>query len=580
MAPRPGAIAIVDPYGSGRFLLDELRQRGWPCVAVRSTLSISPSLLATWNAVPFDRVVVHRGDLAKTAGELRANDPPIRAVAAGCDLGAGLADALAEELGLPGNGTELSTCRADRCLVQERLREHGLRACRQTRASSAAEAVAFAQEVGHWPLVAKSCSASSQGASTFRCDDEEALAGAADLVLKAASGGGFAAEVLVQEAVVGIEHIVDCVSLEGRHLVMGLWSCERTCTDSGVCSDRTKTVPYDDADCSQRALREYVCSCLTSLGLRYGASTCNVIVDESGPCLVDMAQRMQNGVGPVLWTKCAGRERGQAYLWADVLTEDGQEVTKCLDAVATGGPAYVLSSFSLQLDLQCPEEGVLERSIEDVAGKWIRALPSFWKSKFFVEEADRVKATCDMLTSPGYVILVGKDAAEVERDAAEIRRAEKEGGVYAMRCASSMTKTASLPSPKNAVASKDGGRRQTLPVKLQASGKVREMELQMEAMLSPLVSRAASPQLSPQCAPKFAPSAAASGLEDFSLGDAEEDDDLEFDLGEAVDGDGEPPEFSLDGLSPSHLTPSHGDGRSPLLGFSIGGPAAAPLGPR
>merc|ERR1719265_2661737 len=103
-------------------------------------------------------------------------------------------------------------------------------------------------------------------------------------------------------------------------------------------------------------------------------------------------------------------------------------------------------------------------------------------------------------------------------------------------------KTASLPSPKNAAAAPtNGGRRMTLPIKLQASGKMREMELQMETMLSPLVSRAASPQLSPQCAPKFAPSLAADGLEDFSLGDGAGDDDLEFDLGEAEDGDGGPP---------------------------------------
>lgn len=566
------AIALVDPYGSGRFLLDELRQRGWPCVAVRSSFDISASILATWNAVPFDRVVVHRGDLSKTAGELRAHEPPVRAVAAGCDLGAGLADALAEELGLPGNGTELSRCRADRSLVQERLLEHGIRSCRQKRVSSESAAIVFAKELGYWPLVAKSCSASSSGASTFRCDDEEALTSAVEQLLKEDRSSAAIVEVLVQEAVVGVEYLVDCVSVEGRHLIMGLWMCERTHTDCSICADRAKTLPYDDVDGgAQHVLREYVFSCLAALDVCFGASTCNVIVDDQGPCLVDVAQRMQNGVGPALWAKCVGRERGQAHLWADLLTNNGREVIKCLDAVAAGEPAYVLSSFSLQLDLQCPEEGVLERSIEDMAGHWIRSLPSFWKSKFFVEEADRVKATCDMLTSPGYVILVGKDPTVVERDAAEIRRKEREGGVYALRSAP-MTKTASLPSPKNSVGLTHGDRRLTLPIKLQASGKMREMELQMESMLSPLVSRAASPQLSPQCAPKFAPSLAADGLEDFSLGDGAEDDDLDFDLGEAEEG--EPADFLLNGL-----TPCHGDLQSPLLGITIGGPAAEPPRP-
>lgn len=562
MQVRDEVIAIVDPYTSGRFLVDELCQRGWPLVAVRSSLEINEALLGSWNPAPFERVVVHKGDLEETANAVKSGRPT-KAVIAGSDPGVGLADALSERLGLRTNGSELSRCRTDKFHMHERLRESGVRACAQRRCSSVQDACDFAASLGRWPLIAKPC-ASYGSCGVFRCEDSDALSEAVSLILDSKSIAGHANdEVLVQEFLEGQEYVVDCVSLEGRHLVSATWAYKKSNISGSFVYDHTKTLPYSCEEGSvQQVLYNYVFQCLTVLGIRNGASHTEVIIGESGePCLVETGARMHGSVGPALWAECAGREQGQAFLVADAYAEDGKELLQKLEAVAAGGPAYDLEYFSVQVDLQLHQGGVLAESIEMAAGAWLRDLPTFWMSKFFVEVGDRVLPTRDMFTSPGYVILLGEEEAEVERDAEAIRERERSGRMYKFEPMTVTVEEASgarnEEDGNGDVMLKKGSRGQLVAlkgsVKDSFSIKGRELDSQADHLLSPFVSRASSPVLSPQQAPYLPPEVGE--LVEFTLDGAEGLDDL----------DG----FSLDG--PAGEPPPQG--LSELEGFSLDGPA-------
>merc|ERR1712192_223790 len=117
----------------------------------------------------------------------------------------------------------------------------------------------------------------------------------------------------------------------------------------------------------------------------------------------------------------------------DVFANEGKELSCRIDAVAQGKPAYELQQFSMQVDLQCHEEGLLDKSIEHASGAWIRALPTFWILNIFVEEGDRLEPTRSLESSPGYVIVIGPDAAAVERDLELIRERERAGDMYPLR---------------------------------------------------------------------------------------------------------------------------------------------------
>jgi hypothetical protein len=497
-ADQDEVVAIVDPYTSGRFLVEELRKRQWPMAAVRSSLSLDEGLLSTWNPGVFDHIIVHRHNVTQTVEALRAIRP-VRAVIAGSEPGVALADELAAALGLRGNDPEgpRRCCRWDKYEMHERLSEVGLRALRQRLCSSSEDALAFAKEFGSWPLVVKAKSSHGGGGGVHLCGDMEALREAVAAVQASKDFTGRGHDVaLVQEFLEGKEYVVDCVSKGGQHLVAGTWVCCKTPTDCGFIYDCTRTVPYDCAPNSiQQRLYSYVFECLTALGVKHGASHCDVVFPagtQADPCLVRLGARMHGSMGPALWTRCAGREHSQPFLVADLFTESGKEMSRRLREVQSGKPAYKLKQWAAQVDLQCPKGGILSRSVEGSSGAWFRRLPTFSSLRLYVEEGDRVSPTACLSTSPGFVVLLGETEAEVDKDLAAIRAREQSGGMYELN-SNEQIREAMPMTPRT------GRRNSATQVRL------RELEAEAEKLISPLASRAASPVMSPQQAPSIPP---------------------------------------------------------------------------
>jgi len=504
MEQRAEVVVVVDPYGSGRFLVDELLLRGWPLVAVRSSSEVHESLSSSWDPTPFERTLVHCGDVLGTARSLREGLKRPVAVVAGSEPGAELADALAEVLSLRGNGTALSRCRQDKHYMHERLRDCGLAACAQRRCGSVREAVMFASELGPGrSVVVKPC-ASSGTDCVFKCDGSEAVADAAAAVLGGRDSAGRRNDaVLVQEHLQGTEYVVDCVSLDGQHLVTAIWACQKARIGSEFAYDRTTTVPFSSEEGSiQRAICEYVFQCLAALGVHTGASHTKVVYSETqGPCLVKSCPWMHGLVAPAVWAACAGREQAQAYLLADALAEGGMVLSWKLEAIGMGSPAYELANYSIILDLQCHEDGILARSVEEVAGEWIRALSSFWMMKCDLEPGDRIHRARDRLTSPGYIVLIGPDPAIVEQEAAVIREAERNGQMYLLSTStSSKTPTPPACSDDEGTWGKCGLFLPPVAAPRDPSPRMRALEAQMANLLS---SPSASPELLPKACAEF-----------------------------------------------------------------------------
>jgi len=74
------AVAIVDPYSSGRYLVYELHKRGIPIVCVRSSLKLGDFFLGSYatHKEYYVSTVDHGGDVESTASALLANESPFR----------------------------------------------------------------------------------------------------------------------------------------------------------------------------------------------------------------------------------------------------------------------------------------------------------------------------------------------------------------------------------------------------------------------------------------------------------------------------------------------------------------------
>jgi formate-dependent phosphoribosylglycinamide formyltransferase (GAR transformylase) len=134
--------------------------------------------------------------------------PPTRLFGAYEQLQVPLAEARAR-LGIDGMGVEASKNFRDKARMKQLLRDAGVPCARYRLLESEADAAAFAQEVG-FPLVLKP-PAGAGAVATYRADDARGLAEAL-----AATQPRPGRAVLAEEFVVGDEHSLETISVDGR----------------------------------------------------------------------------------------------------------------------------------------------------------------------------------------------------------------------------------------------------------------------------------------------------------------------------------------------------------------------------
>src|SRR6195952_616134 len=134
------------------------------------------------------------------------------AVVAGQETDVLLADDLSERLGLPTNGTALSSARRNKYDMAEALRRAGVRCAEQFKSDSAEDVTAWAEAAGRYPVGVKTL-ASAATDSVAVCADAEQVREAARAILGSETIWGEAnLEVLIQSYLDGVEYVVDMVS--------------------------------------------------------------------------------------------------------------------------------------------------------------------------------------------------------------------------------------------------------------------------------------------------------------------------------------------------------------------------------
>jgi len=440
---KEGAVAIVDPYSSGRYLVYELHKRGIPMVCVRSSLKLGAFFLGSYETHKqyYVSTVDHSGDVQSTASALLAGKHEIMAVMAGCEPGVELADALSEHLGLASNGTELTWARRDKAGMQDRLRECGVPSAEQIKSTDEQELVAWVQErearLGEaaYPVVVKPCGGSG-GEGVFFCASEQDLVTARnELMDLTQSGSGCKVEQLaLQEFLSGTEYIVDTCTLEGEHLCCAVWRYNKRkgvpWAPKAIVTQYQEVLP-SDADESE-ALIKYVFQVLDAVGLCHGPCHTEVMMTPRGPILVEVNARMHGVQGPLMIEKATGH--GLASYVADAMLKgwqgDGGLLKKHIELGKTspkGRWMYPRDKCAAIVMLISHVEGCLKAGIDtQLGGLKLASLSDVFPS---VTIGGLIQQTTDLNTMAGYAILLHPCQKQLIEDISKIREAEA-GNLY------------------------------------------------------------------------------------------------------------------------------------------------------
>jgi biotin carboxylase len=403
--PDSPLVAVVDSYGLSKVLVDEFRKRGTSVVRVQSTPEVPAAYRGPFDLSDYVANIVHQGDLTATVAAVAAHSPT--AVVAGGEIGVELADALSEALGLPTNGTALSTARRDKYVMIETIKQAGVTGARQRLVRTGQDVREWHRSVGGRIVVKPLRSAAGDGIAFCDSPDESAAAVARIVGSENVFSMPNTAAV-AQEYLRGTEYMVNTVSRDGRHRVCEIWRTTRI-TANGVAdlSDTVYLMPRHGP--VQEQLTAYAGQVLDALGIRHGPAHVEIKLTNSGPVLVEAGAR----IGGANLPHYAQIARGQSQL--DWTVEAYLRPEHFLAHHRDDDPLALHCAF---VGLVSPYAGTL-RAYRGLDA--LRDLESFHEMRVAVAPGGHIRRTVDDLSYPAVVVLMHESEETVLRDANTIR---------------------------------------------------------------------------------------------------------------------------------------------------------------
>ncbi|CAD7963387.1 unnamed protein product [Amoebophrya sp. A120] len=427
-------IVVVDPYSTGRSLVASLKEAGATLIAVQSSLQLADFWLRQLEPADF-AAVVQFSTVEDTARKIRnflsntlsaCAPSSIHAVVAGSEPGVVVAEQLQAVLGDPkfSNDAGTSSWRRHKFDQQARLRDRNLRAIRQSYCATA-------EEVRYWmeaadisfPIIVKpACSGGTDG--VYWCHSTADIDHAFYQELNKQNCNGETNEkLLAQEFLRGTEFVVNSVSFKGRHVVTGLLRYKKHFDPAHNSITYESVEVIDACESPANLLIAYMHACLDALGFHFGASHGEVMLTETGPCLIEVGARLQGGAGPWLVQQATGT--GCHEVLADVLVNEGKLFRQMLER----NFRYVLKRRCVEFDLRnTQKEGSLAKDL-DHDGQ-ISSLPAVIKFSPAVNVGGWLPITRDMATSPGSVLLSHVRYDVVEETQQRLRQLESTGEIF------------------------------------------------------------------------------------------------------------------------------------------------------
>lgn len=399
--PRIGVV--VDAYSTGRHLAGAFAEHGIALVHVQSMAEILPFDRPSFRPDDFIRNLVYEGAQEAVTQALSELRPCF--VIPGCESGVMAADALAERLGLDGNGTLLSRARRDKYAMGEAVAAAGLRSIRQVATDDAAVAHAFRAALGLREVVVKPLD-SAGTEDVYFCTDDAQIEAALDAILGKVNGMGTRnRRALVQERIVGRQFTANLVSIDGEHHLAELWSYETVLVPgAGSLCDHERLL--DGSDAEHAIIAPYARDVLDALGIRNGPAHMELFVDEAGPVLIEVGARMQGSMS----RKARIAALGYDHVSLTVLRYARPEAFRAHVAAST---PFLRRKHAVIVSVLSDREGTVLGHSGLAA---LRAWPSFADAFGFPSVGERLHTSRDLSTTAGIVYLVHDEPDVVEDD--------------------------------------------------------------------------------------------------------------------------------------------------------------------
>ena len=418
-----GPVVLVDPLSTGALIAVDLDRKGYKVIALwtKGCYSRDISSMATGFPAAFLAQVEEQDTLRLTTEALRkVASSDVSAVICGFETGVDLANALSEYMGLRGNTTSGGMAnRRSKQVQQDAVKARGLRAARSVSGKTWEDVEGFV-ETEVLPMIVKPLkSGGSDGVKLCftRAEVQEHFQLLMESQRPMGAHGG--AAVLLQEYLRGTEYAVDHVSRDGVHKTTMVWVYQKgPANGAGFVPFGEECMP----ECPERQeLIAYTRSCLDALHITNGPTHTEVMMTETGPCLVEINSRCHGAGGACmpLAQATVGYTQVDASVSAFLSAEAFGRLPDVPPSFEASGQMVVLISY-------------LQGLVAQTRFELVKELQSCVSLDPHIHAGDYVKQTIDCGTYIGICVLVHSDPAVLACDLNSIRQMERAGSLFVL----------------------------------------------------------------------------------------------------------------------------------------------------
>ncbi|MCG7498653.1 ATP-grasp domain-containing protein [Vibrio sp. Of7-15] len=403
-------IIIVDAISTGEDLAVELVRRGEDCIQVCSKADYFNE------SVAFTQSIVIEDDLALATAIDEGHFDGVSHVIAGAEPGVTLADTIADRLSLTCSNTLQTTdLRRNKYRAQEQLARVGIRSIRQKLITQFKneQVVDYDMDL---PVIVKPLNSGASDGVSLCLTNQEFQSSIQRNLGKTNLLGHVNSELLLQDYIEGVQYFVNTVSWQGEVYTTDVWKTYRRKVPGTMFIFEGMTL-CDPESNLVKDLVEYNNRVLSSLGLEYGAAHNEIIVDSSGPILVESNARLM-GASINKSAFSLALDRTQIEVLVDAYTNNG---------FSDNCRIYKLGQSLAEISLVFEKSGQIKELLSE---EYIRKLDSFHCESGIPSIGENVQQTRDTIGSAGFIYLLNHCPSKLNEDFHDILRLVKEDKIY------------------------------------------------------------------------------------------------------------------------------------------------------
>lgn len=391
-------ILIIDPFSTGRFYSKLFSEKGFECVAIKSSDVLSKFYTDSFDNKYFINDNLYSVDFVK--GFFKNND--IFAVLAGSETGVIEAERLARFFEVQGNDPSNSKLRRNKLEMQKELEKNNLRNINTKAITENDKDISYLDE--NQPYVLKPLDSLGSENVIF-CQDRNDLDDKIENLQwgKRNITGSINNSYLVQPFIEGDEFVIDMIVCDKNIIVSALCVYGKIkLNGSGFIYKNMCTLDMNDEKYAE--LIQYAKSAAHALKYQFGLVHMEIIAKNEGgkitnPTMIEAGGRIHGGVAPLLFEQCYS---------PDLLN---QSVHLILNG-NVDGKGMKVNEGRVVFMINSIENGAID---SEAFTKEISSLASF-KNVVFTNDSQSMPVTVDLITCPCLICLVHEDEFQVEQD--------------------------------------------------------------------------------------------------------------------------------------------------------------------